>query len=178
VKSINSKAIWFTGLSGSGKSTLSSRLRDVLRSRGVPVVVLDGDSLREGLNSDLGFSAADRAENVRRAAEIAKVLCDQRVTVLAAFITPLESMRQVVRGLLNDGTYVEILLDCPLGACESRDYKKLYARARSGDLLEVTGISAPYENPESPDLVLPTGEQTVEQSLEAILNYLNERFPV
>ena len=141
------KTIWFTGLSGSGKSTLSSMLKIVLESRGDPVVLLDGDALRSGLNRDLGFSALDRAENIRRAAEVAKILCDAGHTVLAAFITPLESLRQAVRSLFRPDAFVEVFLDCPLAVCETRDPKGLYCRARKGDIPEFTGISSPFERP-------------------------------
>jgi adenylyl-sulfate kinase len=173
----NGRTIWFTGLSGSGKSTLSSMLKSILQSRGVPVVLLDGDVLRSGLNRDLGFSAADRAENIRRAGEVAKLFTDEGRTVLAAFITPLDSIRTAVRSIFEPGRYVEIFLNCPLSVCEMRDPKGLYCKARSGLIPEFTGISAPFEIPESPDLKLPTGEQTVEQSLDTILKWLESRFP-
>lgn len=170
------KTIWFTGLSGSGKSTLSSMLKIVLESRGDPVVLLDGDALRSGLNRDLGFSALDRAENIRRAAEVAKILCDAGHTVLAAFITPLESLRQAVRGLFRPDAFVEVFLDCPLEVCETRDPKGLYCRARKGDIPEFTGVSSPFERPCASELVVPTGGQTVQESLDAILHFLEDRF--
>jgi len=171
------RTIWFTGLSGSGKSTISSMLKNVLESRGVPVVLLDGDILRPGLNRDLGFSALDRAENIRRAGEVAKIFADEGNTVLAAFITPLDSIRRAVRGIFEPGRYVEVFLDCPLAVCETRDPKGLYCRARSGLIPEFTGISSPFEVPEGSELILPTGEQTVEESLETVLKWLEERFP-
>jgi adenylyl-sulfate kinase len=172
----NGKTIWFTGLSGSGKSTLSSKLKMVLESRGASVVLLDGDALRSGLNRDLGFSALDRAENIRRAAEVAKILCDAGHTVLSAFITPLESIRHAVRGLFEPGEFVEIFLDCPLPVCEARDPKGLYCRARRGDITEFTGISSPFERPCASELVVPTGRQTVDESLNEILRFLENRF--
>ena len=168
--------IWFTGLSGSGKSTLSSRLKEALETRGRSVVVLDGDSLRTGLNRDLGFSPLDRAENIRRAGEVAKILTDAGITVVAAFITPLDSLRQAVRGLFEPGRFVEIFLDCPIEVCEQRDLKGLYARARSGEVPTFTGISAPFERPGSSELAIPTGVQTVEESLEVIVSFLDSRF--
>ncbi len=171
------RTIWFTGLSGSGKSTLSSMLQLVLESRGGSVVLLDGDALRSGLNRDLGFSALDRAENIRRAAEVAKILCDAGHTVLSAFITPLESIRQAVRGLFEPGAFVEIFLDCPLSVCETRDPKGLYCRARKGEIPEFTGISSPFETPCASELVVPTGGQTVEESLNEILGFLEHRYP-
>ncbi len=171
------KTIWFTGLSGSGKSTLSSLLKIALESKGESVVLLDGDTLRSGLNRDLGFSALDRAENIRRAAEVAKIFCDEGHTVLAAFITPLESIRQAVRGLFRPDAFVEIFLDCPLAVCETRDPKGLYGRARKGDVHEFTGVSSPFERPCASELAVPTGRQTVEESLNAIQCFLEGRFP-
>ena len=171
------KTIWLTGLSGSGKSTLASMINNILQSRGVSVVLLDGDALRAGLNRDLGFSASDRAENIRRAGEVAKILSDTGHTVLASFITPLESLRRAVRGLFEPGRYVEIFLDCPLSICEQRDPKGLYCRARSGEIPEFTGISSPFEDPTACDLAVPTGEQTVEESVNMTLSWLESRFP-
>jgi len=176
MKRHHGKTIWFTGLSGSGKSTISSRLETILESRGVPVVLLDGDLLRSGLNRDLGFSAKDRAENIRRAGETAKILSDAGHTVLAAFITPMEALRQAVRGLFNPGTFVEVFLSCPISVCEQRDPKGLYSLARSGKIPEFTGISSPFEPPVNSDLVVPTGEQTLEESAGCILDFLEKRF--
>jgi adenylyl-sulfate kinase len=171
------RTIWFTGLSGSGKSTLSSMLKAVLESRGVPVALMDGDLLREGLNRDLGFSAVDRAENIRRAGEVAKVLCDEGHTVLAAFITPLESLRNAVRNIFEPGRFVEIFLDCPLAVCEGRDPKGLYFRARKGEIPEFTGVSSPFENPVCSELAVPTGDQTSDESLHYVLRFLEAQFP-
>ncbi|MEW6348568.1 MAG: adenylyl-sulfate kinase [Thermodesulfobacteriota bacterium] len=171
------KVIWLTGLSGSGKSTLSSMLYDTLRARGVPAILLDGDTLRSGLNRDLGFSAADRAENIRRAAEVARILVDDGHTVLAAFITPLECLRAAARGLFTPGTFVELFLDCPLEVCEQRDPRGLYRRARSGGIREFTGVSAPFEPPLASDLVVSTAEQTVDESAASVLRFLEKQFP-
>ncbi len=171
------KTIWFTGLSGSGKSTLSSMLKTILESREVPVVLLDGDLLREGLNRDLGFSGLDRAENIRRSAEVAKILSDAGHTVVAAFITPYESLRAAVRGVFEPTRFVEVFLDCPLSVCETRDPKGLYCRARAGEISEFTGISAPFERPSEPELVIPTGGQRIEESLAMLLGFLETRFP-
>ncbi len=173
----NGKTIWLTGLSGSGKSTLSSALKMALESRGGSVVLLDGDTLRGGLNRDLGFSALDRTENIRRAAEVAKILCDAGHIVVAAFITPLESLRRAVRGVFGAETFVEIFLDCPLAICETRDPKGLYSRARKGEIAEFTGISSAFERPSASDLVVSTGEKDVEESLSLILHFLEARFP-
>jgi adenylyl-sulfate kinase len=171
------KTIWFTGLSASGKSAISSRLEIILQSRGVPVVLLDGDILRTGLNRDLGFSAADRAENIRRAGETAKILAGAGHTVIAAFITPLESIRTVLRSIFDPKGYVEIYLDCPLSVCEERDPKGLYRRARRGEILEFTGLTSPFEPAANAELIVPTGEQTLEESIGHILTFLETRFP-
>lgn len=171
------KTIWFTGLSGSGKTTLSSRLKTILESRGLPVVVLDGDVLRSGLSRDLGFSALDRAENIRRAAETAKILCDAGHTVIAAFITPLESLRRAVRSLFEPEAFVEVFLRCPLEVCEARDPKGLYKRARAGQVPEFTGITSPFELPAHSEIVLSTDLQTPEESLATMLDLLEHRFP-
>jgi adenylyl-sulfate kinase len=171
------KTIWFTGLSASGKSTLGEMLKVVLESRGISVVLLDGDVLRQGLNRDLGFSEQDRAENLRRAGEVARILSDIGHTVIAAFITPLESVRKSLRALFAEGEFVEIFLDCPLDVCESRDPKGLYRRARKGEIKEVTGISSPFDHPSASDLVVPTGLQTPEESLDRILPFLEKQFP-
>lgn len=170
------KTIWFTGLSGSGKSTLSCRVKSILERRNVNVVLLDGDALRSGLNRDLGFSAEDRAENIRRAGETAKILTDAGHTVIAAFITPLETLRKAVRNLFEPGCYAEIYLDCSLSVCESRDPKGLYKRAREGKIPNFTGISSPFEIPLAPDLLVNTDKVSPETSLDLILRFLEDRF--
>lgn len=171
------KTIWFTGLSASGKSALTGMLKVVLESRGIPVAVLDGDILRQGLNRDLGFSTQDRVENIRRAGEVAKILCGAGHTVLSAFITPLEEIRKSLREIFEPGQFVEIYLDCPLEICESRDPKGLYRRVRNGEIPEFTGISSPFEPPAAAEIVVPTGEQTPEESLNLILSFLGQHFP-
>ena len=171
------KTIWFTGLSASGKSAISSDLEIILKSRGVPVVLLDGDILRTGLNRDLGFSAADRAENIRRAGETAKILAGAGHTVIAAFITPLESIRTALRSIFEPAKYVEIYLDCPLAVCEERDPKGLYRRARRGEIAEFTGLTSPFEPAANAELIVPTGAQTLEESIGHILTFLETRFP-
>ena len=170
------KTIWFTGLSGSGKSTLSHRVKSVLERRNVNVVLLDGDVLRSGLNRDLGFSAEDRAENIRRAAETAKILADAGHTVIAAFITPLEVLRTAVRNLFEPGCYAEIYLDCSLSVCENRDPKGLYKKAREGKIPNFTGISSPFEIPLSSDLLVNTDKLMPDQSLDLIMRFLESRF--
>ncbi len=171
------RTIWFTGLSGSGKSTLANRLKAALDARDINTVLLDGDILRRGLNRDLGFSALDRTENIRRAGEVAKILTDEGYTVIAAFITPLEDIRRAVRSIFDPGCFTEIFLDCPLSECENRDVKGLYRRAREGRIPEFTGISAPFERPCCPDLIVSTVGCSVQASLDAILTYLEQDLP-
>ncbi len=166
------RTIWFTGLSGSGKSTLSVHIKAALEERGLPTILLDGDKLRYGLNRDLGFTAADRAENIRRAGELAKLLTSEGYIVLAAFITPMESLRRAVRGLFNGAGFTEIFLDCPLAECEKRDPKGLYRKARCGLIPEFTGISAPFERPEGADLVISTHGCSIEHCVEEILEHI------
>lgn len=171
------KVIWFTGLSGSGKSTLAVMLKDSLERKCLPVTLLDGDVLRQGLNRDLGFSAVDRAENIRRAAEVAKILSDSDYTVICAFITPFRSIRAAVRGLFTNDEYVEVFLDCPVEVCEQRDPKGLYCRARKGEIPEFTGVSSPFEVPENSDLIICTNKMSCEESLSEVTAYLESRFP-
>ncbi len=169
--------IWFMGLSGSGKSTLSSRLSKVLRNRGRPVVLLDGDSLRNSLSRDLGFSPEDRAENLRRAAELSKIVAGNGCIVIAAFITPDERMRNIVRSIIGRRLLIEIYLDCPVEVCRMRDPRGLYESALKGDIKDFTGVSAPFEKPRNPDLTIPTAIQSVEESLDSILEYLDRNHP-
>ncbi|MCS5672093.1 MAG: adenylyl-sulfate kinase [Acidimicrobiales bacterium] len=148
------RTVWFTGLSGSGKSTLAFAVEEALVARGVAAYVLDGDNVRFGLNRDLGFSAADRTENVRRIGEVCRLFQDAGLVVLSAFISPYKADRDAVRALHPEGSFVEVFVDTPLDICEARDVKGLYARARTGEILEFSGISAPYEAPEAPDITV------------------------
>ena len=148
------RTVWFTGLSGSGKSTLAFAVEEALVARGVAAYVLDGDNVRFGLNRDLGFSAADRTENVRRIGEVCRLFQDAGLVVLSAFISPYKADRDAVRALHPEGSFVEVFVDTPLDVCEARDVKGLYARARTGEILEFSGISAPYEAPEAPDITV------------------------
>ena len=171
------RTVWFTGLSGSGKSTLAFAVEEALVARGVAAYVLDGDNVRFGLNRDLGFSAADRTENVRRIGEVCRLFQDAGLVVLSAFISPYKADRDAVRALHPEGSFVEVFVDTPLDICEARDVKGLYARARTGEILEFSGISAPYEAPESPDLTVDaTG--ALADCVAAILRYLDELDPV
>ena len=167
--------LWFTGLSGSGKSTLANAVNAVLFERGMATYVLDGDNIRHGLCKDLGFSDADREENIRRIGEVAKLFLDAGVIVLTAFVSPFRADRDKARALVADGDFLEIHCAADLAVCESRDPKGLYAKARAGQIKEFTGISSPYEAPEKPELCLDTGAQDLEQCVAAVINLLEER---
>lgn len=167
-------ALWLTGLSASGKSTLAFALEQELHRRKVRCSVLDGDEMRYGLSKDLGFSPQDRAENIRRAGHVAKFLVDAGIIVITSFISPYRADRDQVRSLFAKSRFYEVHLDCPLEICEQRDPKGLYRKAREGTLKEFTGISAPYESPLAPELILPTGCLKVEESLELLLTFALE----
>lgn len=167
--------VWFTGLSGAGKSTLAHAAEQMCFEQGCHTYVLDGDNVRHGLCSDLGFSAKDRAENIRRIGEMVKLFVDAGVIVLTAFISPFRADRERVRKLMKDGDFLEVYCDCSLERCEERDVKGIYKRARAGEIPEFTGISSPYEAPLNPELVVKTGEWTIEVSVEAVLRLLSER---
>jgi len=167
--------IWFTGLSGSGKSTVARRAEQLLLERGRPVYVLDGDNIRFGLNKDLGFSPKDRTENIRRIGEVAKLFADACVITLTAFISPYRADRDQVRAIMPEATFVECFVNTPIEICESRDPKGLYKKARAGQIPEFTGISAPYEEPEKPELELRTGELSVDEAAQAVVDYLEKR---
>jgi adenylylsulfate kinase len=167
--------VWLTGLSGSGKSTLANLLEKALWERGIRSFVLDGDNVRHGLNKDLGFSPADRTENIRRIGEVAKLFTEAGVINSTAFISPYRADRDLVREIMEDGDFVEVLVDCDLDECEKRDPKGLYKKARAGEIPEFTGISAPYEAPEKPELTINTTSQSPEDSLAEIIGYLESK---
>lgn len=166
--------VWLTGLPAAGKSTIADELGRALARRGINVFVLDGDRLRHGLNSDLGFSPEHRRENLRRAGEVARMLVDAGVLTIAAFISPYVEDRARVRGLFGAGKFVETYVSCPVEICEQRDPKGLYRRALRGEVTAFTGVSAPYEEPAAPELLLRTDLLTVTESVERILGYLEE----
>ena len=168
-----SAILWFTGLSGSGKSTLANAVNQALFERGLACYVLDGDNIRHGLCKDLGFSDADREENIRRIGEVSKLFLDAGVVVLTAFVSPFKADRDRARSLVENGDFVEIHCAADLSVCEERDTKGLYAKARAGEIKEFTGISSPYEAPENPELKVDTGSQTLEQSVEQVLAHLS-----
>lgn len=167
-----SAILWFTGLSGAGKSTLANAVNSALFEQGLACYVLDGDNVRHGLCKDLGFSDADREENIRRIGEVAKLFLDAGVVVLTAFVSPFKADRDRARALVEPGDFIEIHCAADLGTCEERDTKGLYAKARAGEIKEFTGISSPYEAPESPELKIDTGRQSLEACVAEVLTYL------
>jgi adenylylsulfate kinase len=167
--------IWLTGLSGSGKSTIAIAAEHELTSRGRLAFVLDGDNIRHGLNQNLGFSPEDRTENIRRIGEVSKLFTEAGVIVFASFISPYRSDRDAVRAFMGTGDFIEVYMDASLVTCEQRDTKGLYKKARAGEIPEFTGISAPYEEPESPELVLDTNRQSVEESVDKLVEYLDAK---
>ena len=169
--------IWLTGLSGAGKSTIANCLEQEIQAAGKHTYLLDGDNLRHGLNCDLGFSLEDRVENVRRVAEVAQVMVDAGLIVIAALISPLRSQREMARGLVPAGEFFEIFIDAPLAVCEARDPKGLYARARKGKLRDFTGIDSPYEIPLKPDLRIDTEHLSVAEAVGEILAFLRKNEP-
>ena len=164
--------LWFTGLSGAGKSTLAHALEDRLHGLGKRTYVLDGDNIRKGLCSDLGFSDDDRTENIRRIGEVAKLMIDAGIIVMTAFISPFRTDRQVARDLVKDGDFIEVFCDAPLDVCEHRDVKGLYKKARAGEIPEFTGISSPYEEPVTPELKIETVNKDVDECVNMIIEYL------
>ncbi|WP_210610915.1 adenylyl-sulfate kinase [Priestia flexa] len=169
--------LWFTGLSGSGKSTVANAVAQALFEKNIRNYVLDGDNIRFGLNKNLGFSAEDRTENIRRIGEVSKLFVDSGQVVLTAFISPFKEDRTQVRELLEADEFVEVYVECPLEECEKRDPKGLYKKARSGEIRDFTGIDSPYEAPENAELVVNTFNQTVEECVETVLAYLtNKKF--
>jgi adenylylsulfate kinase len=170
-----SAILWFTGLSSAGKSTLAHAVEEHLHQAGCLTFVFDGDNVRHGLCSDLGFSIEDRKENIRRVGEMTKLFLEAGVISLTAFISPLRAERERVRSLVPHGDFLEIYCRCPLEVCEQRDVKGLYRRARHGEIKDFTGISSPYEEPEKPELVVDTGLLSLDESVEIVLTMLRER---
>lgn len=166
--------IWFTGLSAAGKSTLANVLSKELHIMQIKNYVLDGDNIRHGLNKNLGFSHDDRKENIRRIGEVAKLFVDAGLIAMAAFISPYREDRSNVRRLLGNGQFIEVFVKCPVSECERRDPKGIYKRARAGEIKEFTGVSAPYEEAENPEIILKTDEMSLEKCIKTLLNYLRE----
>lgn len=166
------RCVWLTGLSGAGKSTLAERLAERLNAQGRPCTVLDGDRLRTGLCSDLGFSAGDRAENMRRVGEVARLMVDAGLFTIVSLISPFRAQRDAVRQRFRPGEFIEVHVDTPLAECARRDVKGLYARAYRGEIKDFTGIDSPYEAPLAPELRLPAGQWSVEACTDQLLDRL------
>ena len=164
--------LWFTGLSGSGKSTVAIALERELHSRGLLCRILDGDNIRSGINNNLGFSAEDRVENIRRIAEVGRLFVDTGIITIAAFISPNNQLREMAAEIIGKNDFVEVFVSTPLEECEKRDVKGLYAKARCGEIKNFTGISAPFEAPEHPDITLDTSKLPVEESVKILLDYV------
>jgi adenylylsulfate kinase len=167
--------VWLTGLSGSGKSTVAVAAEKALAERGRLTYILDGDHVRHGLNKNLGFSPDDRTENIRRIGEVAKLFTEAGIIVFTSFISPYRADRDAVRELMGSGDFIEAYVAASLDTCESRDVKGLYQKARAGEIPEFTGISAPYEEPEKPELVIDTNRQSVEESVAQVVAYLEDK---
>ena len=170
-----SAVLWFTGLSGSGKSTLAHAVEERLHAMGIKTFVVDGDNVRHGLCGDLTFSDEDRVENIRRVGEVAKLFVEAGMIVLTAFISPFRSDRAKVRSLLADGDFIEVYCKTPIEVCESRDVKGLYAKARAGEIPAFTGISSPYEEPESPEISAETGSLSLDECVDQVITELVSR---
>ena len=168
--------LWFTGLSGSGKSTVAVEAQNLLFEKGFRTYILDGDNVRHGLNKDLGFTPEDRTENIRRIGEVSHLFVDAALITMTAFISPYRADRDKVRSIMGDGEFVEVYVECDLEVCEERDPKGLYKKARAGKIPNFTGISAPYEAPENPELVINTSEERdVQKNAQKVVNYLAEK---
>ena len=167
--------LWFTGLSGSGKSTIGHRVERMLIDRGAFAYALDGDNVRHGLNSDLGFAPEDRVENIRRIGEVSKLFADAGALVVSAFISPYRKDRDRIRSLVPEGEFVEVFVDTPLEICEARDPKGLYKKARAGEIKNFTGLDAPYEAPENPEVHLETADLSVDEAAAQVIRYLEDK---
>lgn len=168
----NSKVFWFTGLSGSGKSTIARGLEKKLHDLGYLVQILDGDNIRTGINNNLGFSDADRTENIRRIAEVSKLFIHCGVITLNSFVSPTNAIREAARNIIGAADFVEVYVNAPFETCEERDVKGLYKKARAGEIKNFTGLDAPFEAPENPALEIKTNEMTAEASVDAVLEYI------
>lgn len=167
--------VWFTGLSGSGKSTIANLVEQQLHNKGIKTYTLDGDNIRKGINSDLSFTPEDRTENIRRIAEVANLMLDAGLVVLAGFVSPYRKDRENIRTIVKDVNFVEVYVNTSVEECERRDVKGLYKRARAGEINNMTGISAPYEAPEQPDVEIETEKESIEDSVDRIMNYITPK---
>jgi adenylylsulfate kinase len=167
--------VWFTGLPSSGKSTIASEVEHQLHNRGIRTYLLDGDNVRHGLNSNLGFSPEDREENIRRIGEVARLFVDAGMITFVAFISPYRKDRERARNILEAGEFIEVYVKCPVEVCEQRDPKGLYQKAKKGEIKEFTGVSAPYEESLNAEIILETDRLAVEESVKKIIDYLEDR---
>ncbi len=167
--------IWFTGLSGSGKSTIANTLEEELYKRKFHTYILDGDNTRQGINSDLDFSESSRKENIRRVGEIAYLMVDAGLMVLASFISPFEKDRENIRTKLGTDRFIEVFVNCPIEICEQRDVKGLYTKARKGEIKNFTGIDSPFETPKSPNIIVNSQTESLDESVQKIIQYLEKK---
>ncbi len=174
----NSLLVWFTGLSGSGKSTIANLVEQRLFEQDIATYALDGDNIRNGINKNLSFSPEDRSENIRRIAEISNLMVDAGLVVLAAFISPYKNDRENIKKIVKDVNFVEVYVNTSVEECERRDVKGLYKKARAGEIKNMTGISAPYEAPENPDIEINTENETIEQAVNKIMAYITPKLQV
>jgi adenylylsulfate kinase len=175
IKTHDSFLLWFTGLSGSGKSTVANAVEKALVDKGIHTYTLDGDNVRKGLNNNLTFSPEDRTENIRRIAEVAHLMVDAGLVVLAAFVSPYEKDRDGIRQIVGDENYIEIFVNTPIEECERRDIKGLYAKARAGEIQNFTGINAPYEAPTNPHIEIDTTKLTVAEAVTVIMKHIENK---
>jgi adenylylsulfate kinase len=171
----SAKVIWFTGLSGSGKTTLAANLEKELFFRRFFCQVLDGDNIRAGINNNLGFSREDRLENIRRIAEVTKLLVNTGIITICSFISPTEEIRQMAKNIIGENDFIEVFLNTPLEVCEQRDTKGLYKKARSGEIKDFTGISSPFEAPKNPDIEIDTSVTPIKDAVDMIFNAVIDR---
>ncbi|TYC15647.1 adenylyl-sulfate kinase [Bizionia gelidisalsuginis] len=171
----NSFLVWFTGLSGSGKSTIANGVEQELYKKGVKTYILDGDNIRNGINSDLSFSPEDRTQNIRRIAEVSNLMIDAGIVVLAAFVSPYKKDRDNIRSVVKDVNFVEVYVNASIEECEKRDVKGLYKKARRGEIKNMTGISAPYDAPENPDIEVQTEDESIEKIVQKIVQYITPK---
>jgi len=167
--------IWFTGLSGSGKSTIANLVEQSLFKQGIKTYILDGDNIRKGINKDLSFTSTDRTENIRRIAEVSNLMIDAGLVVLASFVSPYKKDRENIRTIVKDVNFVEIYINTSIEECERRDVKGLYKKARAGEIKNMTGISAPYEAPENPDIEIKTQEEQLQDSVKRVVAYVEKK---
>lgn len=168
----NAKVIWLTGLSGSGKSTIAKGLESVFFNKGYFVQVLDGDNIRMGISNNLGFSQEDRQENIRRISEVAKLFLDAGIITICSFVSPTEEIREIPRKVVGQNDFIEIFVNASIDVCESRDVKGLYAKARKGEIKDFTGISSPFEIPSKPDFTANTANQSIEETVTQVADFL------